>query len=63
MENFTPVRNKRAADEVQGHTGMFDARTNDGYHNLGLITANFLSKAIQKANTSKLNGTSEKNNV
>lgn len=63
MEKFTPARNKQAADEVQGHTGMFDVRTNDGYYNLGLTTANVIRQAIQKANTSKLNGASEKDNV
>ena len=63
MENFVPARNKQAADEVQGHTGMFDGRTNDGYYNLGLTTANVIRTAIQKADTSKLNGASEKDNV
>lgn len=63
VENFTPARNKQAADEVQGHTGMFDARTNDGYYNLGLVAANFIRKAVQNAHSSKFDGAREKDSA
>ncbi|KAF5363415.1 hypothetical protein D9756_000382 [Leucocoprinus leucothites] len=47
VKYFTPTKNKRAADEAQGHTGMFDAKTNDGYYNLGLVAANVIREAVQ----------------
>jgi hypothetical protein len=59
VKHFTPAKNKRASDEVQGHTGMFDAKTNDGYYNLGLVVANVIREAVQTMRTSKLESTSE----
>ncbi|EEB86760.1 hypothetical protein MPER_16165, partial [Moniliophthora perniciosa FA553] len=32
--------------EVQAHTGMFAANTNDGYYNLGLETARLIRDAL-----------------
>ncbi|KAJ3576203.1 hypothetical protein NP233_g612 [Leucocoprinus birnbaumii] len=61
VKYFTPMKNKRAIDEVEGHTGMFDARTNDGYYNLGLVAANAIREAVQVARstvTAKLDETS-----
>ena len=45
FSSFLPARNGLAPDELQAHTGMFSARTNDGYYELGLET----SKAIREA--------------
>ena len=35
-------QNTLAADEIQAHTGMFDSKTNDGYYELGLISAQLI---------------------
>lgn len=45
FSSFLPARNGLAPDELQAHTGMFSAKTNDGYYELGLET----SKAIREA--------------
>ncbi|KAF9006577.1 hypothetical protein BDQ17DRAFT_1423440 [Cyathus striatus] len=47
---FLPAYNKLAHDEVQAHTGMFSARTNDGYYNLGLATAQLIQKQVMGGN-------------
>jgi hypothetical protein len=36
--HFVPAPNARAENEVDAHCGMFEARTNDGYYQLGLDT-------------------------
>lgn len=43
---FTPTQNSVAEDEVEAHTGMFEASTNDGYYELGLATARIIREAI-----------------
>ncbi|EPT03644.1 hypothetical protein FOMPIDRAFT_1035267 [Fomitopsis schrenkii] len=45
-EHFIEARNTLAEDEVKAHTGMFDSKTNDGYYELGLVTAQFIRDAI-----------------
>lgn len=39
VAHFLQAPNSIASDEIEAHTGMFDARTNDGYYELGLISA------------------------
>ena len=34
--------NTVAGDEIEAHTGMFDGKTNDGYYELGLISAQLI---------------------
>ncbi|CAK5265010.1 unnamed protein product [Mycena citricolor] len=48
---FILARNGLAADEIQAHTGMFSAQTNDGYYDLGLQTANLIKDALTKNTT------------
>ncbi|CAK5280034.1 unnamed protein product [Mycena citricolor] len=48
---FILARNGLAADEIQAHTGMFSAQTNDGYYDLGLQTANLIKDALAKNTT------------
>lgn len=45
-EHFIEARNTLAEDEVKAHTGMFDSKTNDGYYELGLVTARFIRDAV-----------------
>ncbi|KAK7695740.1 hypothetical protein QCA50_000376 [Cerrena zonata] len=44
--HFLPAQNGLASDEISAHTGMFDAKTNDGYYELGLMTAQLLRDVI-----------------
>ncbi|KAK0453436.1 hypothetical protein EV421DRAFT_681255 [Armillaria borealis] len=44
--NFLPANNGVAPDELQAHTGMFGAKTNDGYYELGLQTAKIVREAV-----------------
>ncbi|KAK0498596.1 hypothetical protein EDD18DRAFT_1104114 [Armillaria luteobubalina] len=44
--NFLPANNGVAPDELQAHTGMFGAKTNDGYYELGLQTAKIIREAV-----------------
>ncbi|KAF7775923.1 hypothetical protein Agabi119p4_4316 [Agaricus bisporus var. burnettii] len=44
-KHFSAAKNKRASDEIQGHTTMFNGRANDGYYNLGLDTAKIIQQA------------------
>ncbi|PBK72773.1 hypothetical protein ARMSODRAFT_953174 [Armillaria solidipes] len=44
--NFLPANNSVAPDELQAHTGMFGAKTNDGYYELGLQTAKIVREAV-----------------
>lgn len=43
---FTPASNGLAPDELQAHTGMFSAKTNDGYYVLGLETSKIIREAV-----------------
>ncbi|ESK94423.1 catalytic protein [Moniliophthora roreri MCA 2997] len=43
---FLRAENNTAPDEVQAHTGMFAANSNDGYYNLGLETARLIRDAL-----------------
>ncbi|KAK0230978.1 hypothetical protein IW262DRAFT_1453901 [Armillaria fumosa] len=44
--NFLLANNGVAPDELQAHTGMFGAKTNDGYYELGLQTAKTVREAV-----------------
>ncbi|KAK0206358.1 hypothetical protein DFS33DRAFT_583819 [Desarmillaria ectypa] len=44
--NFLQANNGVAPDELQAHTGMFSAKTNDGYYGLGLETAKVVREAV-----------------
>ncbi|CAA7260048.1 unnamed protein product [Cyclocybe aegerita] len=46
-DSFLPANNGIAANEIEGHTGMFSAATNDGYYQLGLTSAQIIRDAIQ----------------
>ena len=43
---FLTAPNGLANDEIQAHTGMFEAKTNDGYYQLGLETARVIREAV-----------------
>lgn len=43
---FVLARNGLAVDELEAHTGIFSAKTNDGYYDLGLQTAQLIREAI-----------------
>nr|GAT58178.1 predicted protein [Mycena chlorophos] len=43
---FIMARNGIAANEVDAHTGMFSAKTNDGYYDLGLEAAKAIRSAV-----------------
>ena len=58
-EHFIEARNTLAEDEVQAHTGMFDSKTNDGYYELGLVTAQFIRDAV--ANSREVAASKEQN--
>ncbi|KAI0682902.1 hypothetical protein BC835DRAFT_1531179 [Cytidiella melzeri] len=42
VSHFLQAPNTIAGDEIEAHTGMFDGKTNDGYYELGLITAQLM---------------------
>ncbi|KAG5653022.1 hypothetical protein H0H81_002644 [Sphagnurus paluster] len=46
---FLRANNSLAPDELQAHTGMFGAKTNDGYYGLGLATAKLIRESLQSA--------------
>lgn len=46
FSHFLPAKNSTAPDELQAHTGMFSAQTNDGYYELGLSTAKIIQDAV-----------------
>ncbi|KAK1233312.1 hypothetical protein PQX77_003538 [Marasmius sp. AFHP31] len=46
QSRFIRAENNTATDEIQAHTGMFAAQTNDGYYNLGLETARLIQEAL-----------------
>ncbi|KAJ7129492.1 hypothetical protein C8R44DRAFT_776915 [Mycena epipterygia] len=43
---FVLARNGLAPDELDAHTGMFSGKTNDGYYDLGLQTAQLIRDAV-----------------
>jgi len=45
-DHFQPSPNKTAENEIDSHTGMFSASTNDGYYQLGLTTAQIIRDAV-----------------
>ena len=46
ISHFTPASNNIAPDELQAHTGIFSAKTNDGYYTLGLETSKIIREAV-----------------
>jgi hypothetical protein len=46
---FLTAPNGLASDEIQAHTGMFEAKTNDGYYQLGLETSRVIREAVMLA--------------
>ena len=48
-DHFLTAPNGLASDEIQAHTGMFEAKTNDGYYQLGLETARVIREAVMLA--------------
>ncbi|KAJ3999566.1 hypothetical protein F5050DRAFT_1736965 [Lentinula boryana] len=46
MDHFLPAINNTATDELQAHTGMFAAHSNDGYYKLGLEAAGLVREAV-----------------
>ncbi|KAF7355473.1 DUF676 domain-containing protein [Mycena sanguinolenta] len=44
--HFVLARNGLAVDEVEAHTKMFSGKTNDGYYDLGLQTAQVIREAV-----------------
>ncbi|EPQ59080.1 hypothetical protein GLOTRDRAFT_70221 [Gloeophyllum trabeum ATCC 11539] len=62
-DNFRPATNSVAQEEIEAHTGMFGASTNDGYYGLGLDTARVIRDALERARHGSAmdsNSTSEK---
>ena len=47
-DHFLGAHNNLAADEVQAHVGMFEPSTNDGYYELGMMTARLIREAVTK---------------
>ncbi|KAF9646961.1 hypothetical protein BDM02DRAFT_3083890, partial [Thelephora ganbajun] len=48
-DHFLKAPNGLASDEIQAHTGMFEAKTNDGYYQLGLETSRVIREAVMLA--------------
>jgi hypothetical protein len=48
-DHFLTAPNGLASDEIQAHTGMFEAKTNDGYYQLGLETSRVIREAVMLA--------------
>lgn len=46
FSRFLPAKNSVAPDELQAHTGMFGAKTNDGYYELGLATSKIIRESL-----------------
>ncbi|KAH8106000.1 hypothetical protein BXZ70DRAFT_1004290 [Cristinia sonorae] len=44
--HFLPAHNGIATDEISAHTGMFDAKANDGYYELGLLSAHLIRDVV-----------------
>lgn len=45
-DHFLPASNGIAPDEIQAHTGIFSATTNDGYYQLGLTSVKIIQDAL-----------------
>ncbi|THH29141.1 hypothetical protein EUX98_g5046 [Antrodiella citrinella] len=43
---YIQAPNTIATDEISAHTGMFDAKTNDGYYDLGLLSAHLIRDVV-----------------
>ncbi|TFL00526.1 hypothetical protein BDV98DRAFT_549784 [Pterulicium gracile] len=43
---FQPASNGLALEEIEAHTGMFSATTNDGFYEIGLDTAGYIREAL-----------------
>ncbi|KAJ6628805.1 hypothetical protein B0H10DRAFT_1940185 [Mycena sp. CBHHK59/15] len=56
---FVLARNGLAPDELEAHTGMFSGKTNDGYYDLGLETAQLIREAIMHGRRVLHDGKSE----
>jgi hypothetical protein len=46
VTGFTPNTNSLAADEIAAHVGMFEARSNEAYYQLGLDAAKIIQDAV-----------------
>ncbi|PSS35486.1 hypothetical protein PHLCEN_2v1641 [Hermanssonia centrifuga] len=46
ISHFLQAPNTLAGDETEAHTGMFDGKTNDGYYELGLLTAQLIREVM-----------------
>jgi len=46
LSSFTPNTNTLAPDEIGAHIGIFEARSNDGYYQLGLEAAGIIREAM-----------------
>jgi len=57
--HFLPASNTMAEDEVQAHTGMFDSKSNDGYYELGLNTAQLIRGAMERCRLGTIHVQSE----
>jgi hypothetical protein len=45
-DHFLPANNRIAPDEINAHTGIFSATTNDGYYQLGLTSVKIIQDAL-----------------
>jgi len=48
FQYHTPNVNSIAEDEIQAHTGMFEAPINDGFYDLGLRTVDIILRAMEE---------------
>lgn len=53
VSHFLQAPNTIAGDEIEAHTGMFDGKTNDGYYELGLITAQLIRDVMVASRSSR----------
>ena len=49
VDHFFKTPNNFVDNEIKAHTGMFEAKTNDGYHELVLETSWAIREAIMSA--------------
>jgi hypothetical protein len=47
--HFIAAHNDKAENEIEAHIGMFGAKTNPGYYELGLKTAHLIREAVVSA--------------
>ncbi|KAF8311152.1 hypothetical protein DL93DRAFT_2149723 [Clavulina sp. PMI_390] len=50
FQYHSAVQNTLAEDEIAAHIAMFSPKTNDGYYDLGLQTADIIRRALEEAN-------------